>query len=536
MHMQRLSLCQISGISQKGGRFHSGAFAMENINATNPVELVPSVIPPRHELLLLEEGIEIHQTKVYGVGIDCHKMFIQVSVIVKRDFRTYEYRHEFGTDWKSLTEAREWILSVITTCSSPPVEQIPDSHTLHYVIESTSTYHMPVVSALGGKPSIINPQLAGASKRKSDILDAKMLAFHDLTGVWPESFIPSVDVQELRLLIAERNFYNHSATISSNRINNGILRFGYTNGRDGSVTRNKTTRAIIEDEISDSPSGSWSNICPNGIPADVREVFRSEYDLYDQFRIMQHDYDIRIINKVCSMNWETQNGLIPGIQMLDILTTAPGIGEMTACVWLSSIVTPLRFPNGKALAAYCGLDPSLKVSAGKVTSTVKRGGHRDLHSALCMAASVLIKNHKELFGQWGYNIYKHTGRWKKATNAVARKLACALYAMNLKAEAFSYDNYTLIQDSIVIDIPLEDLVIINPDYKRYVRILKANGISTTADMVDQYYACKLKSYRGLGKKFYGLIRDFITNQKQYREQYYDYCERQEQSDPMSGST
>ena len=97
---------------------------MENINDTHPVELVPTVIPPRHELLLLEEGIEIHQTKAYGVGIDCHKKFIQVSVIVKRELRTFEHRHEFATDWKSLIEAREWILSVITTYSSPPVDQI----------------------------------------------------------------------------------------------------------------------------------------------------------------------------------------------------------------------------------------------------------------------------------------------------------------------------------------------------------------------------------------------------------------------------
>ena len=146
-----------------------------------------------------------------------------------------------------------------------------------------------------------------------------------------------------------------------------------------------------------------------------------------------------------------------------------------------------------------------------------------------MAASVLVKNHKELFGQWGYNIYKHTGRWKKATNAVARKLTCALYAMNLKAEMFSYDNYTLIQDAIVIDIPLEDLVIINPEFNRYLRVLKANGIETTTQMVDQHYTCKLKEYRGLGKKFYGLIRDFITNQKSYREQYYEYCDHQDQS-------
>ena len=146
-----------------------------------------------------------------------------------------------------------------------------------------------------------------------------------------------------------------------------------------------------------------------------------------------------------------------------------------------------------------------------------------------MAASVLVKNHNEMFGQWGYNIYKRTGRWKKATNAVARKLAVALWNMQRKAEPFTYDGYTLIQNSIVIDISLEDLVALNPDFKRYVRVLKANGIETTTQMVDQYYACKLKEYRGLGKKFYGLIRDFITNQKSYREQYYEQHHEDESS-------
>ncbi len=77
-----------------------------------PIELIASTFPitdemPLQELLLLEEGIEVQASKAYGVGIDCHKMFIQVSVIVKRDLRTFEYRRTFETDWKSLTEARE---------------------------------------------------------------------------------------------------------------------------------------------------------------------------------------------------------------------------------------------------------------------------------------------------------------------------------------------------------------------------------------------------------------------------------------------
>lgn len=180
------------------------------------------------QLLIIEDGVEIQQTKSYGVGIDCHSKFIQVSVILKRDLRCYEYRREFRTDWVSLTEAREWIIAIINTYASPRVDiSLP----LHYCIESTSTYHIPVIMAFGGTPSIVNPQIAGATKRKTDVLDAKMLALHNLTGVWAESFIPSIAVQELRLLIAERNNYKRMASRTSNRINNGILRFGFTVGQ-----------------------------------------------------------------------------------------------------------------------------------------------------------------------------------------------------------------------------------------------------------------------------------------------------------------
>lgn len=90
--------------------------------------------------------------------------------------------------------------------------------------------------------------------------------------------------------------------------------------------------------------------------------------------------------------------------------------------------------------------PSLKISASKVVSTVRRGGHKQLHKQLCMCASVLIKNHNEMFGKWSYNLYCQTGRWKKATNAVARKLAIALYYMQSNGQSFSYEKYNLVRD------------------------------------------------------------------------------------------
>lgn len=65
-----------------------------------------------------------------------------------------------------------------------------------------------------------------------------MMVLHDLTGIWPESYLPSFDVKELRVLISERNRFIHDATASGSRINNIIVRFDLTINREGSVVKN----------------------------------------------------------------------------------------------------------------------------------------------------------------------------------------------------------------------------------------------------------------------------------------------------------
>lgn len=480
------------------------------------------------ETVIFEEGIEVQQTKAYGIGIDCHSKFIQVSVYVKRDLKFFEYRREFATDWNSLIHAKEWCVKVLTTCSSPVLDL--SDMPFHYCIESTSTYHMPVLLAWEGTPSIINPTIAGASKRKTDVLDAKMLALHDLTGIWPESYLPSVDVKELRVLISERNRFIHDATAAGSRINNIIVRFGLTVGRDGSVVKSQAVRAVIEDQISSAPSMN-DELCPFGIPADIRSILRDEYHKYD-LCLAQADNLMELVRrKALSMEWETSDASLPGTEMLHILTSAPQIGKVTAITWLAHIITPRRFPNAKAVAAYCGLDPSLKVSAKHVTSTVKRGGCKELHKALTSSADRLIRSHTEMFGKWGYNLYLQTGKWKKAANAVARKLATALDYMMLTGQKFSYENYSLIKDISVFDIPVSELPLLNPDFKRYIRTLQDSGIYTTSEMAAAYFSCRLGTVKGLGKKFFSLIKDFFNNQKKYKAAYNELRKGEIQNEP-----
>lgn len=225
------------------------------------------------------------------------------------------------------------------------------------------------------------------------------------------------------------------------------------------------------------------------------------------------------------MEWETDTGTLPGDEMIRILATAPQVGELTAVIWLARIITPRRFHNAKALAAYCGFDPSLKISAGKVTSTTMRGGNKALHRALNMSAHRLIHRHNEMFGIWGYNLQQQTGKKKKAANAVARKLSVAMFYMMKTGTEFTYDSYHSIRNIDVFNIPVDDLVLINPDFKRYIRILKENGINTTVDLATAYISCSLGSCKGLGKKFYGLLKDFLDHHVTYKQMYDEIQEK-----------
>lgn len=493
---------------------------METFN--NPVpENVDSDVPSDESIivnpkLLNIEGLQIQPSKDYGIGLDCHRSFIKVSVIVLCEDHYYEYRHEFPTDWNNVCIAREWVRLILKTKAIPP---IVDSENLHYCLESTASYHEIVLRSWKGTPSVINPQLAGATVKKSDVIDATRLSQMDLTGVWRAFYVPSDDVSALRVLITEYDNYSMLAVRSSNRINSTLLRFGITIGRDGSVTKCSSVRAIVQNLISDDPQPETNNICPTGLPKSVKEMLREEYSIYDQYRENQKNYLNHLLDKAKEMSWETGENLICGSDMIQLLTTVPGVGNFTAVIWLANIITPKRFPTSKACSAYCGLDPSVQISAKHVTARYIRKGNKSLHSALVQSASILIKNHNELFGRWGYQLYLQSGRWRKATNAVARKLSVALYYVQLYGIPFSYEKYSLLKEVVVLDISIDELPLLNPEFKRYIKAFKEHDINTTTQLATAYYTYEIAKFKGVGKKFFGLMKDFIENQKTYREKY-----------------
>ena len=288
------------------------------------------------------EGIKVQSLKEYGCGADVHRDFIQVSVIVLRDNIYYEYKHEFLTTWDDICKAKEWIVSIIESKSNPLVK-VGSPNPFHYCLESTAQYHMVVLKAWLGEPELINPLLAGATMKKTDVADATKLSKMDLTGVWRTFYVPSDVVSTLRVLLAQRAHYGKLSTQISNRINSMLLRFGITIGREGSVTKSSAIREIIEEElISDSFDAEKIDIslCPDGLPDDVKALIQEEYEAYDQAISMRDEYTKKSLEKVRSMSWETRSDVMSGERMLSTLSTVPGIGDMTASIWLANIITP----------------------------------------------------------------------------------------------------------------------------------------------------------------------------------------------------
>ena len=468
------------------------------------------------------EGFDMTLSKPYGIGIDTHSKFIYVVVICKINEQFKRFEKTFDTDWIELLNARQWVEDVLRNKPTPKLKEneiIP----IHYTIESTGTYHYPVLRAFQGKPSVINPLLASPSRRKTDALDAKLLAYQNLSGLWPESYVVGDAINEVRVYMAQRNSHQKRATVISNQINNYILRFGMTAGRIGSVTRSATVRPLVESKITDEENDLKSLFCPDDFPTDFKILIKQMYEEYDNEMLACNQLQKKAITLAKNVEWEISEGkYVKGKELIANLISVPGVGEISAVTWLTQICTPSRFPNAKACSAYCGLDPSLKISAGHVTSTTKRGGNKILHATLANCASTLLRNHSEPFGIWGYQIYQSGGKWKKAEAAVARKLAVALYWVNMKNEPFSYAGYKIVQQKEVISIDLGVFQMIVPSFKRYTKILMDNNIYDTVALIEAYNRLELKSIRGLGQKFYSIVKDFAHNQKKYMALYDEF--------------
>ena len=127
-----------------------------------------------------------------------------------------------------------------------------------------------------------------------------------------------------------------------------------------------------------------------------------------------------------------------------LLMTAPGVGALTALTFKSAVDDPTRFRSSKMLGPHFGLTPSKRQSGETdVTGSITRAGDGMARSVLYEAATALLMRTQgySSLKRWGMAVAKRRGL-KRATVAVARKLATILHRMWVDGTAFRFGKET----------------------------------------------------------------------------------------------
>jgi transposase len=122
------------------------------------------------------------------------------------------------------------------------------------------------------------------------------------------------------------------------------------------------------------------------------------------------------------------------------LMTVPGVGAITALTFKAAVDDPGQFKRSRTVAAHFGLTPR-RFQSGELDNPgrISKAGDPDVRSALYVAAHSLVVRSDQWCSLkvWGIQLMKTKGH-RRATVAVARKLAVILHQMWLNGTDFRY--------------------------------------------------------------------------------------------------
>ncbi len=121
-----------------------------------------------------------------------------------------------------------------------------------------------------------------------------------------------------------------------------------------------------------------------------------------------------------------------------LLMSIPGVGVVTATSFVSAIEEPANFKHSRSVGAFVGLT-TRRYQSGEIDYDrhISRHGDSHLRGLLYEAATVLLTRSRSEcdLRKWGLQLRERLG-FKRATVAVARKLAVIMHSMLITGEPF----------------------------------------------------------------------------------------------------
>lgn len=322
------------------------------------------------------------------VGIDLHKQIIVLCVVNKE-------RKVLGRQKFRCADA-ERIRDYFATLGD-----------FEAVVEATASYEWfaDIVAPLAKRFVLAHPgklRVIADSTRKSDKLDAQVLAEFLALDMIPPAYRPTARQREHRVLVRHRTQMAQQCSRVKCQIRRLLANYN----------------------------------------ADRRDVFSAAAEGYlqglplsraDRFVLQQYQADLRHKKKALDeakkeLRAFAAKGPAKDREVREVLRSMPGVGEVVSDIVMAEIADITRFQSAKQVAAYAGLVPGRRESAGKgIDLGITKEGSRILRWALVESAWQSIRY--SLRWEKIYERLKQSRGAKKAIIAVARRLLCVLVSL-----------------------------------------------------------------------------------------------------------
>lgn len=278
-----------------------------------------------------------------------------------------------------------------------------------------STWHWHAMKAMGLPVVCLDARHAKATMsgqvNKTDKNDAYGLAQIVKTGWYREVGVKSLDSHTVRSMLGARAQLVGMRIEVSNQIGGILKTFG--------IVLKRRTGLPFEQLVEEACSGD------SGM---LNHTVHSLLAVYSGLKGQILAFDRALLsyarkNAVCRR-----------------LMTIPGIGVLTAVAFVTAIDDPTKFSKSSSVGAYLGLTPR-RYQSGEIDHNggISKCGDNLVRAYLFEAATTLLTRVEKwsALKAWGLRLAKRSGM-KKATVAVARKLAVIMHRMWVDGESFRW--------------------------------------------------------------------------------------------------
>jgi transposase len=310
----------------------------------------------------------------------------------------------------------------------------------HVAIESTDVYWKPAFNILEGPLSVIlvnARDVKAVPGRKTDVRDCEWLADLLRHGLLKASFIPPLEIRELRELTRYRQTLVKEHTALANRIQKLIesanIKLGQVATDVLGASGRQMLRALADGEEDVEVLAEMARSSLRTKKPELRRALTSRLTPAQRFvlsellgRVTEVEAATARVNEQIAR--EVAEGTDPFVsEAVRLLQTIPGVGLRVAEVVVSEIgVDMTRFPTDAHLASWAGLCPGNNESAGKRRSTQTTKGSPYLRAALTQAAWAVAHTKQTYLAAQYHRLARRMGR-KKALVAVAHSLLVIVY-------------------------------------------------------------------------------------------------------------